>query len=68
LRLDMYVRVVSTPRGPIINGSAHVVAFSGLQIGEATIISISPTTDLPVTSLWLSINPGLRSRLRSTLI
>lgn len=37
LRLNMYVKVVSTPGGPIINGTANVVAFSGMQIGEATI-------------------------------
>ncbi|MCP4583691.1 MAG: carboxypeptidase regulatory-like domain-containing protein [candidate division Zixibacteria bacterium] len=37
LVLDLYVRVLATPDGPIINGSAEVIAMSGLEIGTATV-------------------------------
>ena len=37
LRMDIYLRVLATPEGPIINGNATVVAMSGMEIGQATV-------------------------------
>ncbi len=38
MRMDLYVRVLATPDGPIINGTAELIAMSGLEIGTASIM------------------------------
>ncbi|MGC8897242.1 MAG: MSCRAMM family protein [Bacteroidota bacterium] len=61
IRLDIYVQVVTSPSGPVINGSADVMVMSNVAIGHATV-----TLDYPNNRFAGNINFGW-SRLGITV-
>ena len=53
IRLDIYVQVVTSPGGPVINGTADVMVMSNVAIGHATV-----TLDYPHERFAGNINFG----------